>query len=269
MTSTLEVEARPADRADRAFLAVSALIFAVSASVTVVWCASMSSMDGMRMPGGWTMSMAWMRMPGQSWPGAAAMFLGMWAVMMVAMMLPSLVGMLWRHRQAAHAMENTHAGLSTAWVGAGYFVVWILAGVVVYAVGVVLAALAMQDASLARAVPIWASQVVIAAGLLQFTTWKLRSLACCRVTAVRPHSGETLGAWASGMHLGVRCLKCCVGPMAVLLVLGVMELRAMAVVATAITIERLAKRGELVARVTGVVTIAAGFVLLIRAAGLA
>jgi hypothetical protein len=42
----------------------------------------------MPMPGGWTMSMAWMRMPGQTWPGAAASFLGMWVVMMVAMMLP-------------------------------------------------------------------------------------------------------------------------------------------------------------------------------------
>src|SRR6266850_4194636 len=80
-----------------AFLGVSALLFAVSAAVTIVWCASMSAMGEMTMPGGWTMSMAWM--PGQTWPGAAA-FLGMWVVMMVAMMLPSLVPMLWRYRQA-------------------------------------------------------------------------------------------------------------------------------------------------------------------------
>jgi predicted metal-binding membrane protein len=53
----------------------------------------------MPMPGGWTMSIAWMRMPGQTWPGAVASFLGMWVVMMVAMMLPSLVPMLWRYRQ--------------------------------------------------------------------------------------------------------------------------------------------------------------------------
>ena len=55
---------------------------------------SMSAMGGMPMPGGWTMSMPWMRMPGQSWPAAAASFLGMWIVMMAAMMLPSLVPML-------------------------------------------------------------------------------------------------------------------------------------------------------------------------------
>ena len=61
---------------------------------------SMSAMGGMPMPGGWTMSMTWMRMPGQTWPGAAASFLGMWIVMMVAMMLPALVPMLRRYREA-------------------------------------------------------------------------------------------------------------------------------------------------------------------------
>ena len=44
--------------------------------------------------------MMWMRMPGQSWPGAALSFLGMWMVMMAAMMSPSFVPMLWRYRQA-------------------------------------------------------------------------------------------------------------------------------------------------------------------------
>ena len=68
----------------RAFFAVSALLFAASAGVAVVWCASMSAIGETPMPGGWTMSMAWMRMPGQTWPGAAASFLGMWVVMMAA-----------------------------------------------------------------------------------------------------------------------------------------------------------------------------------------
>src|SRR6266550_5802935 len=84
----------------RAFVGVTALLFAASTAVTIGWCASMSAMGEMTMPGGWTMSMAWMRMPGQTWPGAAASFLGMWIVMIVAMMLPSLVPMLLRYRQA-------------------------------------------------------------------------------------------------------------------------------------------------------------------------
>jgi hypothetical protein len=37
---------------ERAFLGVSALLFAASAAVTTVWCASMSAMGGMPMPGG-------------------------------------------------------------------------------------------------------------------------------------------------------------------------------------------------------------------------
>jgi len=54
----------------------------------------------------------------------------------------------------------------------------------------------------------------------------------------------------------------------ILLVLGVMDLRAMAVVGAAITIERLAPAGERVARVIGVVFVGAGLLLLARAAGL-
>src|SRR4051812_34060639 len=111
----------------RAFFGVSVLLFAASAAVTIVWCASMSAMGGMPMPGGWTMSMAWMRMPGQTWPGAAAAFLGMWIVMMVAMMLPSLVPMLWRYRQAigqaAGGTGETRLGAPAAPGGGGYFFV--------------------------------------------------------------------------------------------------------------------------------------------------
>jgi predicted metal-binding membrane protein len=83
----------------------------------------MSAMGGMTMPGGWTMSMAWMRMPGQTWPGAAASFLGMWLVMMVAMMLPSPVPMLSRYRQAVGRTGGRRLGRLTALAGVGYFVV--------------------------------------------------------------------------------------------------------------------------------------------------
>src|SRR6195256_1898126 len=109
---------------ERAFFGVSALLFAASAAVTIAWCVSMSAMGEMPMPGGWTMSMAWMRMPGQTWPGAAASFLGMWVVMMAAMMLPSLAPMLWRYRHAVGRTGETRLGRLTALVGMGYFFVW-------------------------------------------------------------------------------------------------------------------------------------------------
>src|SRR5271156_634345 len=105
----------------QAFFGASALLFAVSAAVTIASCASMSAMGGMAMPGGWTMSMAWMQMPGQTWSAAAASFIGMWVAMMVAMMLPSLLPMLLRYRQAVGGAGETRLGRLTAIVGAAYF----------------------------------------------------------------------------------------------------------------------------------------------------
>lgn len=75
-------------------------------------------------------------------------------------------------------------------------------------------------------------------------------------------------AWRHGVRLGLHCSCCCAGPMAILLVIGMMDMRAMAVVTVAITAERLAPMGERIARAIGAVTIAAGFLLIARGAGL-
>jgi predicted metal-binding membrane protein len=251
---------------ERAFFGVSALLFAASAAVTIVWCASMSAMGRMPMPGGWTMSMAWMRMPGQTWLGAAVSFLGMWVVMMLAMMLPPLVPMLLRYRQAVGRTGETPLGWLTALVGVGYLLVWTVFGMAVFPLGVALAAIEMQQPALARAVPIAVGVVVLIAGALQFTAWKARHLACCReVLGRRPLPADAGTAWRHGLRLGLHCSRCCVGLIAILLVIGVMDLRAMAVVAAAITVERLAPAGDRVARATGAVVVAAGLFLIARA----
>jgi len=103
----------PKPASDRAFWLSSALIFALSLTVTVVWSGSMSAMSALPMPGGWAMSMVWMRMPGQSWSGVAASFAGMWLVMMMAMMLPSLAPTLVRYRQAVREVDIPRLGLRT------------------------------------------------------------------------------------------------------------------------------------------------------------
>ena len=121
----------------------------------------------------------------------------------------------------------------------------------------------MEQPALARAVPIAVGVVVLIAGALQFTAWKARRLACCRT--VRPDAAT---AWRRGLRIGLDCVLCCGNLMTILLVIGVMDLRAMAVVTTAITIERLAPSGEGVARATGVVVGGAGLFLIARAAGL-
>jgi predicted metal-binding membrane protein len=110
----------------------------------------------------------------------------------------------------------------------------------------------------------------VVAGVLQFTTWKAQHLASCRESPGPGHS-LTAGvgtAWRHGLYLGFHCSCCCAGLVLILLVIGVMDLRTMAVVTVAVTAERLAPAGEHVARAIGAAIIAAGLFLIARAAGI-
>jgi predicted metal-binding membrane protein len=258
------------------FFGVCALLFAASAGVTLVWSSSMATMGGMEMPGGWTMSMAWMRMPDQTWVGAAAAFLGMWVVMMVGMMLPSLVPMLLRYREAvrrgelADRMSNSRLEWLTAVAGGGYFFVWTALGLAAFPLGVALAEIEMRQPAVSQAVPIAVGVVVMLAGALQFTAWKARALACCRQAPSRVDTlpANVRTAWKHGLRLGRQCSYCCGSLMVILLVVGVMDLRAMALVTAAITLERLAPGGKRIARAIGAIVVAAGLFLVGQAVGL-
>ena len=180
----------------------------------------------------------WMRMPGQSWPGAEASFLGMWMAMMAAMMLPSLLPVLLRFRltPALH-------------IAAGYFSVWTALGAAIFPLGVALADL--------RWPAFTTGLVVLAAGALQFTAWKARHLARCRTLS--PAGGS---AWRQGLRLGVHCCCGCAGPTAVLLAVGMMDPWTMAAVTAAITVERLVPAGGRTVRLLGGIALAAGTVLI-------
>jgi predicted metal-binding membrane protein len=147
--------------------------------------------------------------------------------------------------------------------------VWIAFGLIALPLSVALAAIELQP-PMTRLVPMAIGVVVLLAGILQLSTWKARHLACCREAPGRggmlPADAGT--AWRHGLHLGRHCSYCCAGAMGVLLVVGVMDLRAMAVVTAAITVERLAPAGEHVARVLGAVVVGAGVFLIVRASGL-
>ena len=253
------------------FFGGCALLGGASAALTVAWCLSMSAMDEMPMDGGWTMSMVWMRMPGQSWPGAAASFLRMWDVMMAAMMLPSFAPMLWRYREAVAVTGEPRLGRLAALVALGYFAVWTAVGSAAYPLGVALAEVEMQMPVLASAVPLAAGVVVLIAGALQFTAWKARHLACCGEAPARGCTvpADFSAAWQHGLRLGLHCMLSSAGPTALLFAIGIMDLRAMALVTAIVTAERLAPHGGHVARAVGVVMIGAGLFLLARASGLA
>jgi predicted metal-binding membrane protein len=183
----------------------------------------MSAMGEMPMPGGWTMSMAWMRMPGQTWPSAAALFLGMWVVMMVAMMLPSLVPMLWRYRRAVGRTGETRLGWLTALVGAGYFFVWTVFGMPPFRWA---SRWRRSRCSCRRwrAVPIAVAVVVLIAGGLQF--YRVEGTSPCLLPGgtggARPYvaGGRRGTAWRHGLRLGLHCSYCCANLMAILLVIG-------------------------------------------------
>jgi predicted metal-binding membrane protein len=248
---------------DRAFWLSAALIFALSLTVTAVWFESMSAMSTMPMPGGWAMSMVWMRMPGQSWPSVAASFVGMWLVMMMAMMLPSLAPTLARYRQAARAVDPSRLGRRTALAGAGYFFLWALLGLAVFPLGVALSMMAIQQPALARAVPWVTGVVIVIAGALQFGAWKSNDLGRCAAALAR--SGTNTGAaWGHGVRLGLHCSSSCGNLMAAVLIIGIMDLRAMALVTAALAAERLTQAGERVARITGIIVIGIGLFLIRR-----
>jgi len=160
-------------------------------------------------------------------PASPATFLGMWVAMMVPMMLPSLLPVLWRRS------HRTTFALA-------YFSVWTLCGVIAYAIG--------------RAGWLAAPILIVIAGLVQLTPWKRRHLECCRSC--------TDDGWRGGLRYGVHCVLCCATLIVTLLVIGMMNLAAMAIITIAITVERLLPRPALVARVIGVVLIVIG--LLIR-----
>jgi len=228
---------------DRVFLAAATLLFIGSVAVTIAWCTSMTAMPGMPMPGGWTMTMTWMRMGEQTWFEGAAAFLTMWMVMMAAMMLPSLVPTLWRWRESVRRTGESRLGLLTMLVGAGYLSVWAVAGAVVYVLGVTFAELAMRQPALSRAVPVGTAVIVLAAIALQFSPWKARQLACWRAADRTCLPAPTAGGvWQSGLRLGWDCVRSSGNLMMLLLVLGLMDLVAMAAVTAAITLERLTAR---------------------------
>ena len=212
--------------------------------------------------------MMWMRMPGQTWTDAGASFLGMWVAMMVAMMLPSLVPMLWRYRRMIGDASEPRAGRLTALVGVAYFLVWTGLGTIVFPLGAALAELQMRQPALARIAPLAIGAALLLAGMVQLSPWKAHHLALCRGAS---GDGCTLsagagGAWRHGLQLGASCSRSCSGLTAVALVLGVMDVRVMAAVMTAITAERLVPGGVRVARAIGGVVVATGLLEIARAA---
>jgi len=239
------------------FIAVCVLAFVASVAATVYFCHSVCC--DMKMPGGWTMSMMWMPMPGQTWFGSASTFLLMWLAMMVAMMLPSALPMFLNTRRLLAENGTTNSRASMSMMASGYFAIWMAAGAGVYALGIAFAATVTRWESFSRVVPVLSGVALIAAGAFQFARWKMTGLLRCR-SPIGCHTScpvrET--SFFLGCKQGAACCVCCTPPMMILLALGMMNPFVMVGITIVIAAEKLLPRAEFVARFVGVTVIVAG-----------
>jgi predicted metal-binding membrane protein len=245
----------------------AAAVFFLCAGATLYFVHTMSG--GMAMPGGWTMSMMWMRMPGQGWGGAGVMFVAMWVAMMIAMMLPSALPMLLLYRRVLGFRGDASLGLATWSLGAGYFAVWLAFGAVAYVVGAVVAQGAIRFETVSRAVPAASGVALVVAGIYQLTPWKTACLRHCRnpTQLMSGHLGRRgwRDALSLGLHHGTFCAGCCCGLMLVQLVLGVMSIGTMVLVAAVIAAEKTLASGVGIARTVGGAAVLAGAGMVLRA----
>jgi predicted metal-binding membrane protein len=207
--------------------------------------ASMSGMGGMAMLG-------------------AGLFLGIWVVMMVAMMFPSVAPMVLVHARIVRSRGE--GALPTVSFVLGYLVVWTAAGLVP------LAAIQLLGTSIASPLSGWLPRlggaVVLLAGAYQLTPLKNACLRACRspLGFVMSHNfgGGSPAAARAGMLHGLFCLGCCWALMAVLVVLGLMNLAWMAVFAVVFFLEKNWRHGVMLARVVGAACIVIGAAVLVR-----
>lgn len=223
--------------------------------------APMDDMPGMKMADAATEASHGMVMASLSFGFLAAM----WLVMMIGMMLPSASPMILIVARIGRA--RTPGGGPAVGTGAfalGYLLAWTGFSLVAAAaqVGLQEGVVSGHDMAI-RSAPI-AGGVLIAAGLYQWTPLKSICLAKCRspVGFLFSHwRPGALGAMRMGLSHGLFCLGCCWLLMALLFVAGVMALPWVAALAALVLLEKLAPKGEWVARAGGVAMLGAGIYL--------
>ncbi|MGN6175918.1 MAG: DUF2182 domain-containing protein [Streptosporangiaceae bacterium] len=187
-------------------------------------------------------------------------FLGLWLVMMSAMMLPSVapVAVLWTRLISGASAGFGRVTRVSMFLG-GYLLVWAAFGAVAFA------ALAGAD-RLLTASPTAAKwlgvAIFITAGIYQLTPWKDWCLRHCRspIGALMYYLGFKGRSRAArvGLHHGATCAGCCWGLMILLVAVGVMNVAVMAALAVVIFVEKLWRYGKPFAQAVGVVLVAIG-----------
>jgi predicted metal-binding membrane protein len=169
--------------------------------------------------------------------GALGWFVGVWVVMMAAMMFPSVAPTVALYARLTRRRDPVAPLLFAC----GYLVTWTAAGLAAYTVSDVGHRLLGAQLAWNSAGRWFAGGVVVAAALYELTPLKDMCLGKCRSPL-----GFLLGAWRGGrrgaLEMGTKhgawCVGCCWALMAALFALGVMSIVWMGFVAAVIAAEK-------------------------------
>jgi predicted metal-binding membrane protein len=212
---------RPSFAAVRGRLGLVAVLFALAG---VAWWSTVDRMAGMDMGPGTDL-------------GALGWFTGVWAVMMAAMMFPSVAPTVALYAR----MTRVRRPLAPLFFAGGYLLTWTAAGLFAYGLFRLGRELLGSDLAWSRGGQWFAGGVLLVAAAYEVTPLKEMCLAKCRSPL-----GFLLGSWRDGtrgaVEMGARhgawCVGCCWALMAALFALGVMSLAWSAFVAGIVAFEK-------------------------------
>jgi predicted metal-binding membrane protein len=217
------------------------------AAAAVAWVVTANRMTGMDMGPGTDL-------------GGIGWFAGVWAVMMAAMMLPSLVPMAGTYARevTGRPHDDAHPALGTSLFVAGYLGLWAMAGIVAWAVFESVRSLDPAFLHWSDGGRYVAAGVIAAAAVYELTPMKAGCLRHCRDRRllVADWRRGPAGALRMGLEQGAYCIGSSWALMAALFALGVMSITWMVAIAALIAIEKLLPRPRLASAVAAVLLLA-------------
>jgi predicted metal-binding membrane protein len=197
---------------------------------------------------------------------AGALFVTGWALMTVAMMLPTSLPVLTAFY--AIAARRADRSLLTVLVIAGYLLVWAIFGVAVYFGVLLMQWLASGSVWLTEHQWILVPALLFLAGAFQFTSLKYRCLDKCRspLSFVMEHWRGRNDRWHAlrlGVDHGIFCVGCCWALMLLMFIVGVGSLVWMMVLAVVMGVEKNVSWGRRLSAPLGVALLVSGAVYLV------
>lgn len=188
----------------------------------------------------------------------------MWTIMMMAMMLPSATPMILQYERLAQERDRRPISRTAMFV-AGYVTVWIGFSLLAAALQWVLHARDLLSPMMDSTNALLSGTLLLGAGLYQWSPYKHACLRHCRAplgfsTAEWRAGGH--GAFVMGRGHGLNCLGSCWALMALLFVLGVMNLWWVALLTVLVLAEKNFLGGHWLGRLTGLMFIGWGVLLL-------